>query len=237
VRAKPTSLPDETGLELPIFTIRGQRVILDADLAHLYGVATHVFNQAIKRNRNRFPEDFAFRLTVQEMADLRSQIVISSAQHVDGEDIPHLTSRSVISSQEPADTEADGGNSSQPVITPNWPQSATSSWRSQVVTTSAGHGGRRYRPWAFTEHGALMAANVLRSARAVQMSVYVVRAFVRMREHLAANTAILKRLAEIDRTLLEHDEALRVLWAKLEPLLRPAPEPRRRRIGFRGGKA
>ena len=94
------------------------------------------------------------------------------------------------------------------------------------------HGGRRHRPWVFTEHGALMAANILRSAHAVQMSVYVVRAFVRMREHIAANAAILKRLAEIDRTLLQHDSALRDVYNKLLPLLQPSPSPAKRRIGF-----
>jgi len=217
VSEKAGELPEEAGLELPIFTVRGQRVILDADLARLYGVPTRVFNQAIKRNRDRFPEDFAFRLTATEMPDLRSQ--------------------SVTSSREPADAEANGGNSSQSVMTSNGSRAAMSSRRSQVVTYSAGHGGRRHPSWAFTEHGALMAANVLRSARAIQMSVYVVRAFVRLREQAVANAAILKRLAEIDRALLEHDEALRALWTQLQPLLQPAPEPPRRRIGFRGDKA
>jgi len=93
--------------------------------------------------------------------------------------------------------------------------------------------GEAYRPWAFTEHGALMAANILHSERAAQMSVYVVRAFIQMREHLSANAAILRRLAEIDKTLLEHDSALRAIWTKLQPLLAPPPEPPRRRIkGF-----
>lgn len=95
-------------------------------------------------------------------------------------------------------------------------------------------GGRRYLPWVFTEHGALMAANVLRSDHAVQMSVFVIRAFVRMREQVAANTAILKRLAEIDQSLLEHDTALRDIYRKLLPLLEPPPDPPRRRIGFLG---
>ena len=107
----------------------------------------------------------------------------------------------------------------------NWPQSAT----------SYAHGGRRYRPWVFTEHGALMAANILRSERATRMSVYVIRAFVRMREELTANAAILKRLAEIDRTLLQHDATLRDLYRKLLPLLQPPPEPPKRRIGFHAG--
>src|SRR5581483_1833948 len=102
--------------------------------------------------------------------------------------------------------------------------------RSQFVTSY--HGGRRYLPWAFTEHGALMAANLLRSERAVQMSVFVVRAFVRLREQLAANAAILKRLAEIDRSLLEHDIALKDIYRKLLPLLQPLPDAPRRRIGF-----
>ena len=90
----------------------------------------------------------------------------------------------------------------------------------------------KYPPYAFTEHGAIMAANVLNSPEAVAMSVYVVRAFVRMREHLVANAAILKRLAEIDKTLLEHDQGLRNIWQKLQPLLQPPPEPAKRRIGF-----
>ena len=106
---------------------------------------------------------------------------------------------------------------------PNW---------SQFVTSSGRHRGAAYRPWAFTEHGALMAANILRSEPAVEMSVFVIRAFVLAREQLAANSAILKRLAEIDKTLLEHDSALRTLWTKLQPLLAPPPEPPRRRIGF-----
>ena len=89
-------------------------------------------------------------------------------------------------------------------------------------------------PLAFTEHGAIMAATVLNSPPAVTMSVYVVRAFIQMREHLAANAAILKRLAEIDKTLLEHDQSLSAIWRKLQPLLQPQSEsPRPPRIGFR----
>ena len=90
----------------------------------------------------------------------------------------------------------------------------------------------KYLPFAFTEHGAIMAATVLNSPEAVAMSVFVVRAFMQMREQLAANAAILKRLAEIDKTLLEHDSALRVIWTKLQPLLASPPEKPRRRIGF-----
>jgi hypothetical protein len=87
-------------------------------------------------------------------------------------------------------------------------------------------------PYAFTEHGAIMAASVLNSPEAVAMSVFVVRAFVQMREQLAANAEILKRLAEIDKTLLEHDRALHAIWQQLQPLLVPPPDPPKRKIGF-----
>jgi len=184
--------PCHVALEPLIFSIRGRRVMFDADLARLYGVSTKVLNQAVKRNADRFPEDFGFQPTSGESANLRSQIVTSSSQHED-------------SAEENR----------------NWSRFATSS-----------HGGRRYRPWVFTEHGALMAANILRSEHAVHMSVFVIRAFVRMREQIAANTAILKRLAEIDKTLLQHDSALRDVYNKLLPLLQPPPAPPKRRIGF-----
>lgn len=111
------------------------------------------------------------------------------------------------------------------------PMEAGADLRSQNAT-SRSHGGRRYLPVAFTEHGALMAANILNSPRAVVMSVYVIRAFVKMREDLAANTAILKRLAEIDKTLLLHDGALRDIYQKLRPLLEPPPPPPKPKIGF-----
>jgi len=104
--------------------------------------------------------------------------------------------------------------------------------RSQIVTSKPGRGGRRYPPYAFTEHGALMAANILNSPRAVAMSVYVIRAFEKMREDLATNAAILKRLAEIDKTLLLHDTALQDIYQKLRPLLEPPPDPAKPEIGF-----
>src|SRR6266481_4455382 len=98
--------------------------------------------------------------------------------------------------------------------------------RSQIAILKPGRGQhRKYLPNAFTEHGALMAANILNSPRAVAMSVYVIRAFVKMREDLAANSAILRRLAEIDKTLLIHDSALRDIYQKLRPLLKPPPAP------------
>ena len=181
-------------LELLIFTIRNRRVILDADLARLYGVTTKAFNQAVKRNADRFPQDFAFRLTAAEAGNLKSQFVTSSLQV--------------------ADIQEDLTN------------------RSQIVTGSQKHRDQRFSPWAFTEHGALMAANVLRSKRAVQMSVFVVRAFVRLREQVAANQVILERLAEIDRTLLDQDVAVQDIYRKLLPLLQPQSEPPKQRIGF-----
>ena len=185
-------------IETLILNLRGQKVILDADLAEIYRVPTFRFNEAFKRNRERFPDDFAFQLTAEEFAALRAQ----------------NSSQIAMSSPQPAENEA---------VAPKW---------SQIVTSSRKHRGAAYRPWVFTEHGALMAANILRSTRAVEMSVFVIRAFVRAREQLAANAAILKRLAEIDKTLLEHDSELRTIWTKLQPLLAPPPEPPKRRIGF-----
>lgn len=125
----------------------------------------------------------------------------------------------------------DTGNSSQIAMSSS-PESSALNW-SQFATSSSRHRGATYRPWAFTEHGAVMAANILRSEQAIQMSVLVVRAFVRLRKQVAANQAILKRLAEIDRALLEHDSALMDVYEKLLPLLQPPPDEPQRRIGFR----
>jgi hypothetical protein len=112
-------------------------------------------------------------------------------------------------------------------------KSESDSLRSQFAMLNAGRGHhRKYLPRVFTEHGALMAASILNSDRAIAMSVYVIRAFVELRDKLAANTAILKRLAEIDRNLITHDSALQDIYEKLLPLLNPPPEPARRQIGF-----
>ena len=178
-------------LEPLIFTVRDRRVVLDAQLARLYGVATKRFNEAFKRNHNRFPADFAFRVTADEFEGLRSQIA-TSKQALDSSEATAISSQFVMTSR----------------------------------------GGRRHLPWVFTEHGAVMGANILRSERAVQMSVFVVRAFIRLREHIAANTAVMARLAEIDKTLLQHDAALRDVYRKLLPLLQPPADPPKRRIGF-----
>lgn len=104
--------------------------------------------------------------------------------------------------------------------------------RSQFATGSQRHRDPRLRPYAFTEHGALMAANVLSSPEAVKMSVYVMRAFIQMREQIAANAEVLKRLAEIDQVLLKHDKALQIIWRELQPLLNPPPAPSKPQIGF-----
>jgi hypothetical protein len=153
--------------------LRGHRVILDSDIAKLYGIATKALNQAVKRNRDRFPADFAFRLTKGE-----KQEVVTNCDHL------------------------------------------------QSLKFSPA------LPYAFTEHGALMAANVLNSPRAVEMSVYVIRAFVKMRAELARTQDLARRLAEIEKTLIGHDDALRDLFAKIRPLLLPEPELKRREIGF-----
>jgi phage regulator Rha-like protein len=168
-----------------ILTIRGHKVILDRDLAMLYGVEVKRLNEQVKRNRDRFPDDFAFQLTLQEVTNLKSQIATASAQRS----------------------------------------------RSQIATLKRGH-NIKYRPYAFTEHGAIMAATVLNSSKAVEMSVFVVRAFVKMREQLLATATLAKRLAEVETLLLTHDSTLRDLYQKIRPLLLPPPEPAKTKIGF-----
>jgi hypothetical protein len=160
-------------LESLILTLRHQKVILDADLAGLYGVPNKALNQAIKRNADRFPADFLFQLTEDEKTE-----VVTNCDHL---------SRLKFS---------------------------------------------RTRPFAFTEHGALMAANVLNSPDAVKMSVYVVRAFIKQREIMLAQADVLKRLSQMDAHLLKHDDALRVIWRELQPLLSPPPAKSLPQIGF-----
>lgn len=179
-------------LDSLILTLRDQKVILDADLAAIYGVPLKRLNEQVKRNAPRFPDDFMFQLKAGEWRNLKSQIATSSLEYTD--------------------SEHDALN------------------RSQIVTGS--HGGRRTLPYAFTEHGALMAANVLNSPEAVKMSVYVVRAFIKQRELLMAQSDVLKKLAQMDAKLLQHDDALRVIWQELQPLLSPPPEPPKPEIGF-----
>ena len=162
-------------IESSILVVRGQRVILAADLAKIYGVETRALNQAVKRNRERFPEDFIFRLTREEaatIADSRSQSVILKR----GENI-------------------------------------------------------KYLPYVFTEHGAIMAANVLNSRHAVRMSVYVVRAFIRLRHTAAFQKEIMVKLDELERKVTAHDSNIKALFATIRQLMAP-PEPKKRKIGF-----
>lgn len=206
-KKKPSRTGPLNPTDIPIREIRGQRVLLDSDLAAIYGVPTKALNQAVKRNSDRFPKDFRLQLTLEEWGSMWSQTATTSPESVQstGDDL----------------------NRSQ-IVTGS---SASEAMRSQIVTASKRN--VRHPPYAFTEHGALQAANVLNSKRAVAMSLYVIRAFVQMREQIAANATILKRLAEIDRTLLEHDDNLRVIWEELQPLRNPPPVPPRPRIGFR----
>ena len=157
-----------------IHLVRGMRVILDADLAKLYGVETRRLNEQVRRNRGRFPAEFVFQLTNQELMRLMSHF----------------------------------------------------------ATSNSGRGGVRKAPLAFTEHGANMAATVLNSARAVDVSVYVVRAFVQMRNSFHANTEVARRLDQLERKIGAHDQAIAEILRALRELTRPADPPRRRRIGF-----
>lgn len=174
-------------LEECIYTVRGQRVMLDSDLAEVYGVETKALNRAVQRNRDRFPDDFAFQLTRQELTNLKCQIGTSSLQH----------------------------------------------------------GGRRKPTWVFTEHGAIMAANVLNSRRAAQMSVFVVRAFVKMRAVLSDNRELARKLAALEEELKErlgvHDAAIVSILQRVMDMIDPPalPEPPTRQIGFQAkeGKA
>lgn len=162
-------------IEERIFLIRGHKVMLDADLAELYGASTGRFNEQVRRNLARFPKDFMFHLTNHEVAILRSQFAISSSRP----------------------------------------------W-----------GGRRYRPYAFTEHGAIMAATILNTPQATELSVYVVRAFVRMREVLATHKELAHKLAALEQRIDSHDETIVEILAAIRQLMAP-PEPKKKRpIGF-----
>jgi hypothetical protein len=166
--------PAPTRIESLIFTIRGLRVMLDSDLAKIYGVSTGALNQALKRNIQRFPDDFAFQLSFKELENLISQIVISSKNY----------------------------------------------------------GGRRKLPWVFTEHGAIMLASILNSGRAVAMSVSVVRAFVLMREQMAASKELTQKLCELENRVSGHDESIQNLFEAIRQLIDPPLPEDRKQIGF-----
>lgn len=173
----PTAVSNQS-IERAILVLRSQKVLLDAELAALYGVTTKRLNEQVKRNLERFPEDFMFRLTTAEFKSVN---------------------------------------------------------RSQIATGSQRHRDPRFLPYAFTEHGAIMAANVLASPRAIEMSVHVVRAFVRLREMISDNKELAKRLdeleAQIGRKLSTHDQAIAGILDAIRRLMSP-PESKRRPIGF-----
>jgi hypothetical protein len=156
-----------------ILILRNQRVILDEDLAELYGVSVKRLNEQIKRNPQRFPSDFLFTLSRAEYDDLKSQ----------------------------------------------------------NATSTTSHGGRRYLPHAFTEHGAIMAASVLNSKRAIEMSIFVVRAFVQMRHSLLIKQQVMSKLTEFEARLDQHDADIQELIEAIRDLMAPAPA-NGRRIGF-----
>lgn len=161
-------------IEKTIFLIR-EKVIIDVDLAALYGVETRRLNEQVARNRERFPVDFMFRLTRQELSGL----------------ISHF------------------------------------------ATSNGGRGGRRKCPYAFTEHGAIMAASVLNTPRAAEMSIFVVRAFVRLRAFIATHKELAEKLAELERKLASHDEQIVAIIDAIKRLMAPPAPPDKRRIGFR----
>jgi hypothetical protein len=162
-------IPSER-IERVIFLIRGHKVMLDVDLAKLYGVTVGRLNEAVKRNGKRFPGDFMFQLSLQELRNLKSQIAISSSR-----------------------------------------------W-----------GGRRHQPYAFTEQGVAMLSSVLNSERAVQVNIEIMRAFVRLRELIASNKGLAKRLDELER---KYDAQFKVVFDAIRELM-ATPEPKRSRIGF-----
>ena len=157
-----------------IRTIRGRRVLLDSDLAALYNVSTKALNQAVKRNIERFPDDFVFRLSDRELGELN---------------------------------------------------------RSQTVTGSQRHRNPRFTPYAFTEHGSIMAATVLNSSQAVKVSIYVVRAFVQIREVLASNRELAQHFSELERRVDTHDQAITAILKAIRELMNP-PVKKSRPIGF-----
>jgi phage regulator Rha-like protein len=207
-----------------IYDIRGQKVMLDFDLAALYGVETKVFNQAVKRNINRFPEDFMFQLTLEEWNS--SQIVMSldvEAEVVDNQKDGRWSQIVTTSEGEKAATE-DVDNQS-------------SGRRSQIVTTSVKFRGKGVLPYAFTEHGVSMLASVLRSEKAVQMSIAVVRAFIALKQYAIRQDGMSQQLQEIRDRLGEHDVQLNSIYEAIENLLDEKVGQRnwedRERIGFK----
>jgi phage regulator Rha-like protein len=175
-------------IERRIYLIRGQKVMLDADLAELYQVETKALNRAVHRNIERFPEDFMFQLTKAEAETLRLQIATSKGE-------------------------------AQPL-------------RYQIGTSKPGRGGRRYLPYAFTEHGVAMLSSVLKSARAVQMNILIIRAFVKMRELLASHKDLAARVEKLEANQKRHTSVINILADEIDQM-KKLPDPSKRRIGFK----
>jgi hypothetical protein len=186
-----------------IFLLRGQKVMFDSDLAALYGVTTKALNQAVKRNAGRFPDDFMFQLSEEEGELLRSQFVTLNLG--------------------PGHKSAKTGRKTQ---------QTDGSLRSQIVTSNVGRGGRRHLPFAFTEQGVAMLSSVLRSARAVKVNIEIMRTFVRLRQLLAANADLERRLGELEK---KYDRNFKAVFDAIRELME-RPEPTRpdhgREIGF-----
>ncbi|MBW3539122.1 MAG: ORF6N domain-containing protein [Planctomycetes bacterium] len=174
ISSNPKALPAEQ-IQDRILVVRGQRVMMDSDLAELYGVTTRRLNEQVRRNRDRFPGDFAFQLTQQEFTNLMSQI----------------------------------------------------------ATSSFGYGGRRKRPWAFTEHGVAMLSSVLRSPAAVRVNIEIMRAFVRLRRLLATPGELVEQIQKLAETVQLHDDQIQTITRVLREMIQPAPERPKGRIGFR----
>jgi hypothetical protein len=201
-----TSLIPAERIERRILLIRGQKVMLDFHLAELYEVETRTLNQAVKRNIERFPEDFMFQLSEEETAlVMRSQVVTTS-----------------------------GWNSSQTVMSsvandPKPSESSATNW-SQIVTSSKKHRGLAYRPYAFTEQGVAMLSSVLRSPRAVAVNIAIIRTFVQLRQMLTEHADLARKLAALER---KFDAQFKVVFDTIRELMKPiTPTEARREIGF-----
>jgi hypothetical protein len=191
-----------------IVEVRGQKVILDSDLASIYGVPTRRLNEQVKRNARRFPPDFLFRLTDEEMEQcLRSRLQFVTLKR--------------------------GGSMEGPTTDTKGPQIAAGSpgpiLKSQIATSSFTHGGRRKLPYAFTEHGSIMAANVLNSPRAVDMSVFVVRAFIKIRSAFKDTRELAQKLTLLEQELKTrlniHEAAIVDVLQRIMRILDPPPPP------------
>lgn len=188
-----------------IFVIRGVKVMLDSDLALLYGVRTKELNKAVKRNIERFPPDFMFRLAAGEAEFLRFQFGTSSVSgDVFGEPLGRLSSGKIADD--------------------------SLMFRDETSNVSA-RGGRRYLPFAFTEQGVAMLSGVLRSKRAVGINILIMRAFVALRRFLASHEALSKKMTEMEKIVSANRREIVSIWEVIKQLMSPPPEPRKK-IGF-----